>query len=60
VVDRHHAGILVAVQKKGFAQADWVPVLQQKLVTAEELAGHMYRWQPYKREWSEDPWRPEE
>jgi hypothetical protein len=60
LVDRGHAGILVAVQVKGFTYSDWLPVVQQKLRTPEELSGRMYRWHPQQREWHEDAARPED
>src|SRR3990172_1244474 len=30
VIERGHAGILVAVQTKGFTHAEWLPALQEK------------------------------
>ena len=60
VVDKAHAGILVDVETKGFTHADWIPVVQQKLATPEELGGRMYRWLPAQGEWHEDAWRLED
>lgn len=60
VVETEHAGILRAVQTKGFTYSEWLPVLQDKLVMAQELRGRMYTWHPDECKWYEDSWRPEE
>lgn len=59
VVEQGHAGILVAVQTKGFSHADWLQALEPKLAAPEELRGRMSRWHPIQG-WHEDDWKPEE
>jgi hypothetical protein len=60
VIERGHAGILVAVQTKGFTHAEWLPALQEKLVTPDELGGRMSRWHPAQGRWYEDDWKPDD
>ena len=59
VVNRPHAGILVAVQSKVFRHYDWLLALDEKLVVPKELTGRMSRWHPTSG-WHEDDWRPED
>jgi hypothetical protein len=60
IVEQGHAGILIAIETKGFAHPDWLPAVQEKLTTPEEVAGRMYRWHPVQERWIEDKWKPEE
>lgn len=59
MTDQEHAGILVAIESKGFTRAAWLQALQEKVSAPEELRGRMSRWHP-EAGWHEDAWRPED
>ncbi len=59
ITEKAHAGILVAIQIKGFNQTEWLEALDSKLDDPTELSGRMLRWHPTQG-WHEDDWKPEE
>ncbi len=61
VVGAKHSGIVTADGRRGaILPADWIPVLRDKLASADPLEGRMWIWISSQRKWIEDEFRPED
>lgn len=59
VVHTEHRGILTALQTKEFTIPGWLPVIEEKLASGEDLSGRMLTWHTGEAKWDPDirpPW----
>ena len=60
VVQAEHAGILTARQEAGFSVSAWLPIVNTRLASGEDLSGSMLTWRTAEAKWDpgiQRPWK---